>query len=55
MRGVAYFRKLVHAEVPTAGHINLGLVHAADSIFRQAVPDAYRATVGDIKRFVDGL
>ncbi len=53
--GVASFRKLVHAEVPTAGHIKPGLVHAADSSFRLAVPHAYQATVGDIKRFMDGL
>jgi acetyl esterase len=37
------------------GRINLGLVHGGESIFRQAIPDVYAATVGDIKRFADSL
>jgi acetyl esterase len=49
--GMAYCRKLRQAGVRTEGRVNLGLIHAADSIFRQAVPEVYRATVADIKRF----
>jgi len=53
--GVAYYRKLVRAGVPVVGRTNLGLTHAAEMIFRQAVSDVYLATVGDIKRFADTL
>lgn len=53
--GVAYYRKLLQAGVPVMGRINLGLVHGADSIFRQALPNVYAATVGDIKRFAESL
>lgn len=53
--GVAYYRMLVRAGVPVVGRTNLGLTHAAEMIFRQAVSDVYLATVGDIKRFADTL
>jgi acetyl esterase/lipase len=53
--GMAYFRTLLRAGVPAVGRVNLGITHAAELIFRQAVPDAYWATVLDIKRFVDQL
>jgi acetyl esterase len=53
--GVAYYRKLLRAGVPVVGRMNLGLVHGADSIFRQALPDVYAATVGDIRRFAYSL
>jgi len=53
--GVAYYRKLLRAGVPVVGRMNLGLVHAADSIFRQALPDVYAAPIGDIKRFAASL
>jgi acetyl esterase/lipase len=53
--GIAYFRTLLRAGVPAVGRVNLGLVHGADSIFRQAVAENYRATVRDIKGFADGL
>ena len=53
--GVAYGRKLARAGVPVVGRVNLGLVHAAEMIFRQALPEVYRATVGDIKRFAASL
>ena len=49
--GIAYYRTLLRAGVPVTGRINLGIVHAADSIFRQALPEVYRATVTDIHRF----
>ncbi len=53
--GMAYYRKLGRAGVTVTGRMNLGLVHAADTIFRQAIPEVYFATVRDIKRFVDRL
>ncbi len=53
--GVAYYRKLLHAGVPVAGRVNLGIVHGADMIFRQAIPDVYFATVHDIRRFADSV
>jgi acetyl esterase/lipase len=53
--GIAYFRTLLRAGVPAVGRVNLGLVHGADSIFRQAVAENYRATVRDIKGFADSL
>jgi acetyl esterase len=53
--GLAYYRKLNQAGVPTVGRVNLGLTHGAETIFRQAVPEDYFMTVGDIKRFADSL
>ena len=53
--GMAYYRKLIAAGVSTVGRVNLGLTHAAEMIYRQAVPEDYFATVYDIKRFADGL
>lgn len=34
---------------------NMGLTHAAEFIFRQALPELYFSSVRDIKRFVDHL
>jgi hypothetical protein len=48
---MAYYRKLLRAGVRVVGRMNLGMVHAAEMIFRQAVPDDYFMTVDDIKRF----
>jgi acetyl esterase/lipase len=53
--GIAYFRKLLRAGVPSVGKVNLGLVHGADLIFRQAIPDAYKASVRDIHAFAQSL
>lgn len=53
--GIAYYRRLLGAGVPAVGRVNLGLVHGADLIFRQALADVYRATVCDVKRFADSL
>jgi len=33
----------------------MGLTHAAEFIFRQALPELYFSSVRDIKRFVDHL
>lgn len=53
--GIAYFRTLQRAGVPATGRVNLGLSHAADMLFRQAVPDAYKAVVRDIQAFTRSL
>ncbi|GAA0920093.1 alpha/beta hydrolase [Pseudonocardia zijingensis] len=53
--GIAYFRTLQRAGVPVVGKVNLGLTHGADMSFRQAVADAYRATVRDIHGFARSL
>jgi acetyl esterase len=53
--GKAYFRKLVRAGVHAVGRVNLGLTHAAEMSFRQAVADAYQAAVRDISGFAASL
>lgn len=49
--GLAFYRKLLAAGVPVRARNNLGLVHAADLIFRQAIPDIYFAGIADIADF----
>jgi len=49
--GIAYYRLLQRAGVPAVGKVNLGLTHAAEMSFRQAVPDAYQEAVRDIHAF----
>lgn len=53
--GIAYFRLLQRAGIPAVGRVNLGLTHAAEMSWRQAVPEAYRATVRDIHGFAADL
>lgn len=53
--GLAYYRALLAAGVAVTGRVNLGITHGADMIYRQALPDVYRSTIADIKRFADGL
>lgn len=53
--GVAYYRALLAADVRVTGRVNLGITHAADLIFRQAIPDVYRSGIADIKRFAESL
>jgi acetyl esterase len=53
--GIAYHRLLQRAGVPVVGRVNLGLTHAAEMSFRAAVPEAYRATVRDIRGFAGSL
>jgi acetyl esterase/lipase len=53
--GIAYFRTLQRAGVPVVGRVNLGLTHAADMSFRQAVVEAYKAVVRDIHGFAADL
>ena len=53
--GIAYFRLLQRSGVSVVGKVNLGLTHAAEMSFRQAVPDAYRAAVREIHAFARSL
>ncbi|MGK5111758.1 alpha/beta hydrolase fold domain-containing protein [Geodermatophilus sp. CPCC 205506] len=53
--GIAYFRTLQRAGVPVVGRVNLGLTHAADMSFRQAVVEAYKGAVRDIRGFAGSL
>ncbi|WP_435154017.1 alpha/beta hydrolase fold domain-containing protein [Amycolatopsis sacchari] len=53
--GIAYFRKLQDAGVPVVGRVNLGITHAAESIFREAAAGYFDATTADIHRFAHSL
>jgi acetyl esterase/lipase len=53
--GKVYFRKLVQAGVKAIGRVNLGLTHAGGLIMRQGIPEVYKMTISDIKRFVDSI
>jgi acetyl esterase/lipase len=53
--GLAYFRKLLEAGVPATSRTVNGTCHAGDCIFRAAMPEAYLATIRDIKSFADSL
>lgn len=49
--GIAFYRKLIAAGVSARARNNLGLTHASDLIFRQAIPDVYFAGIADITDF----
>lgn len=49
--GIAFARRLALAEVPVAAHVNLGLIHAAELIFRHWVGPSTRAEVANIVGF----
>ncbi|WP_035541250.1 alpha/beta hydrolase fold domain-containing protein [Hyphomonas oceanitis] len=53
--GIAFYRKLLAAGVLARARTNHGLVHAADLIFRQAIPDIYLASISDIASFARSL
>ena len=53
--GLAYFRMLSAAGVPVYSRTVNGTAHAADVIFRGALPDVYAATLRDLKGFADSL
>ena len=53
--GLAYYRKLSRAGVRVNGRVNLGLTHAAELIYRQAVPEDYFAAIHDVHRFATSL
>ena len=53
--GLTYYQMLMAAEVPVYSRTVNGTCHAADVLFRKAIPDVYAATIRDIKGFADAL
>jgi acetyl esterase len=53
--GIVFWRNLVSAGVKAVGKVNLGITHAAEMIYRGALPEENIAAIGDIKRFIDSL
>jgi len=53
--GMAFYRKLLAANVKAVGKMNLGLIHGAEMAFRKVIPDINKAVVADIKKFADSL
>jgi len=49
--GLAYHHKLLAAGVRSVGRMVLGTSHAADVIFRTAIPDVYAASARDLVGF----
>lgn len=53
--GLRYYQKLLAAGVPVYSRTVNGTCHAADVLFRKALPNVYAATLRDIKGFADSL
>jgi len=53
--GVAFARRLVEAGVKTTNHIKLGIIHGAELLFRQAIPEVREFAVADIMRFAKSV
>jgi acetyl esterase/lipase len=53
--GLAYYRKLVGAGVPTVCRTVNGTCHAGDLLFRAAMPDVFAATIRDVHGFCASL
>jgi acetyl esterase len=53
--GLAYYRKLLAAAVPTYSRTVNGTCHAGDVIFRRDMPEVHAATIHDVKSFADSL
>lgn len=53
--GLVYYRNLRRAGVRTTGRTVLGTCHAGDFLGVLCAPDLYRASLYDLKAFVDGL
>jgi len=53
--GLTFYRKLRAAGVRVTGRSVLGTCHGGDIMGMVAIPDVFRATIYDIKAFVDGL
>jgi acetyl esterase len=53
--GLMYFRKLLDAGVSAISRTVNGTAHAADTMFRVAMPDVYLATIRDIQSFAASL
>lgn len=53
--GLAYYRKLQAAGVPSRARTVAGVCHAAENYFGRAIPDVYDATLSDIAAFAHSL
>lgn len=53
--GLAYYRKLQDAGVPSRARMVSGTCHAAEINFMKAIPDVYHATLSDIAVFAYSL
>jgi acetyl esterase/lipase len=53
--GLAYHRKLARAGVDVTGHMNPGVCHAGELMFRAAMPSLYLSTINDIRGFAARL
>lgn len=53
--GLAYFRKLLRAGVPTTSRTVNGTCHAGDMLFLKFMPEVYAATVADLRSFAYSL
>jgi acetyl esterase/lipase len=53
--GLAFYRKLLSAEVSVVSRTVNGTCHAGDCLFLDAMPEVYRATLRDIKGFAESL
>ena len=53
--GLKYFQMLLEAGVSVYSRTVNGTCHAGDTIFAKAMPEAYAATIRDMKGFADSL
>jgi acetyl esterase len=53
--GLAYYRKLQAAGVPSRARTVIGVCHAAENYFMRAIPDIYDATLSDVALFAHSL
>ena len=53
--GIAYHRMLLGAGTPAVGHVNLGLTHIAELLFRKALPEVHWAAVAAVKAFAESM
>ncbi len=53
--GLAYYRKLLAAGVPTVSRTVNGTCHAGDLLFRKFMPEVFAASVADLRAFAYSL
>ncbi len=53
--GLAYYRKLAAAGVPTTGRTVNGTCHAGDLLFRKAMPEVFASSVASVRSFAYSL
>jgi len=53
--GLAYYRTLLAAGVPTIGQMNLGLCHVGELLLPGGLPEVYAANIWSLNRFAQSL